>query len=406
MRSWLLLLTFGACGGGLPPLPAACEMPIQGTSVTFRLIAKTQGPAILVTSPPHDLRRFVIEQSGRILMLTDTGVAPTPFLDLSADAGGPVQCCGEQGLLGLAFHPNFATNHTFYVFYTTATTNVLARYKVSATNPDVADPASGEVMISIADFASNHNGGMLEFGKDGYLYIGTGDGGGGGDPMHNGQNPMALLGKLLRIDVDKPVNGKLYGIPAKNPFADGTAGAPEVYDMGLRNPWRWSVDRMTGDLWIGDVGQDTIEEMDVIPAGTPPGLNFGWNMYEGESCFSSPCDPAGKTMPSFTKTHDEGWCSMIAGQVYRGGCYPDIAGQHFFTDYCKHELWTGVRSGGSTTFQPVANVHYIDESGTHDGAPPTPSSLHDDARGELYMTTTDLPSTQINGGVWQLEAGP
>ena len=407
MRSTLLVLALGACGNSLPPLPPACETPVQGTSVTFRLIAKTQGPAILVTSPPHDLRRFVIEQSGRILLLGDGGgFAPTPFLDLSADAGGPVQCCGEQGLLGLAFHPNFATNHTFYVFYTTASANILARYQVSATNPDVADPATGTILISIPDFASNHNGGMLEFGKDGYLYIGTGDGGGGGDPMHNGQNAHALLGKLLRIDVDKPTAGKPYGIPSKNPFADGVAGAPEVYYMGLRNPWRWSFDRMTGDLWIGDVGQDRIEELDVIPAGTAPGLNFGWNMYEGEECYASPCDPGGKTMPAFTKTHDEGWCSMIAGQVYRGGCYPDLADQHFFTDYCKHELWTGTRTGTTTTFAPVASVHYIDGTGMHDGTPGTPSSLHDDARGELYLTTTDLPDTQINGGVWQLEAGP
>src|SRR5262245_22064712 len=184
----LALAVLGGCGGDdAPSLPPACAAPVNGTSITFREVARTRGAALLVTSPPNDIRRFVVEQDGRILLMTESGVSTTPFLDVS----DLIACCGEQGLLGLAFHPKFATNGQFFVFYTTSDANIVARYQVSATNRDVADPASGMIVLSIPDFASNHNGGMMEFGSDGLLYIGTGDGGGGGDPQHNGQNPNA-----------------------------------------------------------------------------------------------------------------------------------------------------------------------------------------------------------------------
>lgn len=348
--------------------------PVAGTNVSFRLVAETQGGALLVTSPPNDIRRFVVEQEGRIKLLADTGLSPAPFLDISNDDA--FACCGERGLLGLAFHPQFASNQTFFIYYTTSNANIVARYKVSPTDPNVADPASREIIVSIPDFASNHNGGMIEFGPDGKLYIATGDGGGGGDPQMTGQNPTALLGKILRLDVN-------------------TAGAaPEIYALGMRNPWRFSFDRMTGDLWVGDVGQNEVEELTMIPAGTKGPLNLGWNMYEGSRCFAGPCDPVNKVMPQFEGTQADGWCSIIGGEVYRGACYPDLVGTYFFTDYCKHRLYTAKKAGTAITFEPSID------------APANPSSLHADARGELFLTTTQVPGNTSRGGVYQLEVVP
>jgi glucose/arabinose dehydrogenase len=384
MRHPLLgLAILAACGSSesKPQLPAACDTPINGTSITFRFVAETQGAALLVTSPPDDIRRFVIEQEGRIKIITDTGLVT--FLDVSND----IAAGGEQGLLGLAFHPKYATNGTFFVFYTTSSANVVAKYQVSATDPNKADPATKQEILSIPDFAANHNGGMMEFGPDGLLYIGTGDGGGGGDPMKTAQDPTKRLGKILRLNVDM-------------------AGAmPENYILGMRNPWRWSFDRETGDLYIGDVGQDMVEEVDLVPAKTPAGTNLGWSMYEGTSCYTQPCDMTGKTMPQFTKTHSEGWCSVIGGQTYRGSCYPDIAGKYYFTDYCKHDLISGTKMGTSLATE-MPTVKYVDQNGTmHDGMPANPSSLHADARGELFLTVTEFTSTS-RGAVFHLEASP
>ena len=182
-------------------------------------------------------------------------------------------------------------------------------------------------------------------------------------------------------------------------------GAPEIFIMGLRNPWRWSFDRQTGDLWIGDVGQDNIEELTVIAAGTKGTTNLGWNMYEGAACFSGPCDPAGKTMPQFTMPHSDGWCSIIGGEVYRGTCYTDLVGKYIFTDYCAHSTVVASGTVGALTFETVSTT-YIDGSGMHAGTPATPSSLHGDARGELYMTTTECCGSSLRGGVWHVEAGP
>ena len=356
-------------------------MPVHGTSITFRYVAETQDAALLVTSPPDDVRRFVVEQQGRIKIITDTGLVT--FLDIGNDSD--FACCGEQGLLGLAFHPKYATNGRFFIFYTTSNKNIVAEYKVSATDPNAADPASKKMVLSIDDFASNHNGGMMEFGpKDGKLYIGTGDGGGGGDPNQNGQNPTAQLGKILRLDVD-------------------AAGAtPENYIIGVRNPWRWSFDRETGDLYIGDVGQNLIEEVDFVPAGTPAGMNLGWNMYEASGCYAPPCDATGKTMPVYERTHNDGWCSVIGGQVYRGSCYPDIVGRYYFTDYCAHELISAVKMGTTLGGFEGPTTNWIDKDGVmHAGVPDGPSSLHADARGELFLTRTGT-----RGGVYHLEAGP
>jgi glucose/arabinose dehydrogenase len=416
MRYVALIAILCACGdsGGqtdaridAPPFdgPLAACVPSAGTRITWRFIAATQGPAVIAVSPPADPRVFVVEQEGRIRIVGD-GSLSDPFLDIS----DRIACCGEQGLLGLVFHPQYATNGTFYVFYTTSDANVLARYHVSATDRDKADPASGEVLLSIPDFATNHNGGMLEFGPDGYLYVTTGDGGGGGDPHLNGQNTHALLAKMLRLDVD---HGTPYGIPATNPFADGVAGAPEVYDYGLRNAWRWAFDKQTGDLWIGDVGQGAVEELDLVPAGAAAGQNFGWSTYEGSSCFNTgngngPCSTAGLTMPQFEATHaGDGWCAIIGGDVYRGQCFPDLAGTYLFTDYCKGELRTATKTGAATIdVKAPSGVTFVEGGTSHPGSPGTPSSLHAAANGEMYLTTTSCCGTSSTGGIYRLEASP
>jgi len=390
----------GACGGGksdtpidAPRLPA-CETPITGSTISIREVGQVEDAAMIVVSPPLDLRRFVVERVGTIRIYENDQLLPEPFIDLSES----IRSGGEQGLLGLAFHPQYQTNGQFFVYYTTSTANVVARCTVSSDNPNRANPTCTTV-LSIPDFAGNHNGGMMEFGRDGYLYIGTGDGGGGGDPNQNGQSlvdgdktpdSVALLGKMLRIDVDNKAPGKEYGIPADNPFAQG-GGAPEIFLIGLRNPWRWSFDKETGDLWIGDVGQGEIEELTVLRAGDQAGKNLGWNMYEGSKCFASPCDPTNMTMPQDERSHGDGWISIIAGEVYRGTCYPDLVGWHFYTDHASNVvgLW-------KARLQSDGSLEIVD---TGVDLPGGVASIHADARGELFITT-------IGGSIHHIEAGP
>ncbi len=409
MHRLALIVVLGACGGkseeppqGLPK----CAAPVAGTTITMKKLGTVTGGALLATSPPNDLRLFVLEQRGAIRIFNLETLLPDPFLDISADANGPVLAGGEQGLLGLAFHPQYAKNGTFFVDYTTnkggnGLRDVVARCQVSAANPDKADAASCVEILSIPDFAPNHNGGMIEFGaKDNYLYIGTGDGGGGGDPQRTAQNKNALLGKILRIDVDKRENGKEYGIPSDNPFAGG-GGAPEVFIYGVRNPWRFSFDRETGDLWIGDVGQGVTEELTVLKPAQQKGANLGWSIYEGNNCCmtqgdkctqsgtQAACDTTGLIFPQDSRTHGDGWVSIITGQTYRGTCYPDIVGWHFYTDYGKGGLVKARLASDGT-------LEIVDLPGSFPGSP---ASVHADARGELYETTT-------SGDVYHLEAGP
>jgi glucose/arabinose dehydrogenase len=406
-----LVVLLAACGGKAgadaaigsgsdAPLPVACTTPISGTNITMRRIANIAAPAMLVTSPPDDPRLFVVAQTGQIwILLPDGSLVPHPFLDIAFDAPGPVQFGGEQGLLGLAFHPAYATNGQFYTFYTkgsgSSRRDVLITCKVSA-DPLVADRASCREMMSIPDFASNHNGGMLEFGSDGYLYISTGDGGGGGDPHRNGQalvdggdlDSVALLAKILRIDVDKPADGKLYGIPPDNPFAAG-GGAPEIWILGTRNEWRWTFDRETGDMWLADVGQNEWEELTVLRPAQQKGANLGWSVFEGTHCFREPCDATGMVMPQFERHHSTGWASIIGGQVYRGTCYSDLVGWYFFTDYEKHGLAKARLLADDT----------LEVEELPGNWPAVPASIHAGANGELYETDT-------NGNVFHLEAGP
>jgi len=372
-----------------------CDTPVFGRTVEMRLVARVTDTATLVTSPPRDSRLFVLQQTGAIRVIENGVVLREPFLDLSADAGGPVICCNELGLLGLAFHPQYATNGLFFVTYTARLTgdplneqrDVLARCSVSATDPNRADPASCVDVISIPDVAANHNGGMIEFGNDGFLYWGTGDGGtgGAGNPqaLVDGTptpNTKALLGKILRLDVDHKAPGREYSIPPGNPFAAG-GGRPEIFIMGLRNPWRWSFDRGTGDMWIGDVGQKQVEELDVLRPHQQAGANLGWSVWEGSLCYagSDACARVPSVFPQDERLHSDGWTSIIGGQVYRGACFPDLQGTYFYTDYDDQgRLATATLDDDDTlTITDLPNTY-----------PPNGASLHEDAAGELYETDT------------------
>ena len=274
-------------------------------------------------------RLFVVEQSGVIRVLRDSGVNPLPFLDIR----GKIRSGGERGLLGLAFPPGFQEKQYFYLNYTNlAGDTVVARYRVTG-DPDVADPTSETVVLTFNQPFGNHNGGQLRFGPDGYLYIGTGDGGSGFDPFNNGQTPGKLLGKMLRIDVESDLGQ--YQIPPDNPFLADAAFRPEIWGLGLRNPWRYSFDRDTGDLWIADVGQNRAEEIDFQPASSQGGENYGWSVMEGLRCVNAGCSMAGLTLPVHEYSHTGGDCggSVTGGHVYRGNRSPGLRGTYIYGDF-------------------------------------------------------------------------
>ena len=275
-------------------------------------------------SPPRDCALYVLEQAGRIRIVRGGALLATPFLDIVSRVGSG----GERGLLGLAFHPQYATNGRFFVNYTDRGGDThVSEFRVSS-NPDGADPGGERQLLMVDQPFANHNGGGLAFGNDGMLYIGLGDGGSAGDPFGNGQNRDTLLGKMLRIDVDR---GTPYAVPSDNPFV-GTAGTrPEIWAYGLRNPWRFAFDRVTGEMLIGDVGQNLVEEVDLGQRGG----NYGWNTWEGSSCFrsSTGCPTAGFAFPLVEYRHNEG-CSVTGGVVYRGAFMPGYAGTYFYADLC------------------------------------------------------------------------
>ncbi|GGD18244.1 PQQ-dependent sugar dehydrogenase [Flavobacterium orientale] len=311
-----------------------------------------------------DSRLFVVQRGGAIRILNANGtINATNFLTIPSTT---VLAGGERGLLGLAFHPNYATNGYFYVNYTRVGdgATVIARYSVNTTDANIANPASAQILLTVSQPYSNHNGGSLAFGPDGYLYIGMGDGGSGGDPQNYAQNINSLLGKMLRIDVD---NGTPYSIPAGNPFAGATPGADEIWAVGVRNPWKFSFDRNTGDLWIADVGQNSVEEINkALP--TEAGLNYGWKCYEGNSVFSTVgCGPiANYKFPIATYPYGGGYCSVTGGYSYTGLLYPNFQNKYFFADYCANRIgwiptsggtitWTAPFSGGLATFGEDVN---------------------------------------------------
>jgi glucose/arabinose dehydrogenase len=290
----------------------------------------------------------------------------------------------EQGLLGIEFSPD---GGTLYVSYSLAPDGD-SRVDAYTMAGDEVDTGSRRELLAVEQPYANHNGGDLAIGPDGYLYIGLGDGGSGGDPEGNGQDTQVLLGKILRVDPDRPADGKEYGIPADNPFADGADGAPEVWLYGVRNPWRFSFDAETGDLWIADVGQESIEEIDLLPAadGGGKGANLGWNEMEGAHPFEDGTNPDGGVLPLFEFDHGDGGCAVTGGVVYRGTAIPELAGAYLFTDYCDGRL-RGVRAGDGQ----VVEEHTFDAEGTE------LVSFGEDAEGEVYVLSLD-------GTIYRVEA--
>jgi glucose/arabinose dehydrogenase len=328
-------------------------------------------PTDVVVARDGSNRVFVTEKAGRIRVIDGSGVLPTPFLDISSLVGSGGS---EQGLLGLAFSPHYAQNGRFFVNYTdTHGDSVVARYQVSE-DPNAADPASAAQILFVGQPAANHNGGDLVFGPDGYLYIGFGDGGGGGDTYGNSQRGDVLLAKMLRLDVE---GGDPYAIPPDNPFVNTPGMRPEIWAWGLRNPWRYSFDRQTGDLYIADVGQNAYEEIDFQPAGQG-GQNYGWNIMEGLHCFRGQnCQQSGLTLPIAEYDHGQG-CSVTGGSVYRGSQQPALNGLYLYADYCSGRYWAAWRSeDGAWQTQVVANTQ------TH------PSSFGEDESGELFVADLD-----------------
>ncbi len=294
-------------------------------------------------------------------ILQGGSLLPTPYLDITDRVGAD---SSERGLLGLAFDPQYKQNGFFYVNYTDLNGNtVIARFKVTA-DPNLADPASEKKLLGVQQPFANHNGGSVVFGPDGFLYLGLGDGGSAGDPYGNGQSTNTLLGKILRIDVE---HGDPYAIPPGNPFANG-GGKPEIWAYGLRNPWRFSFDPATGDMYIGDVGQDTWEEIDYLPAGSPGGTNFGWNQMEGLHPYKG-SNSAAFTAPVINYSHAEGGCSVTGGYVYRGKALPAWDGVYFYGDYCSGKIWGLLKSGSGWQSQHLFDTGLsistfgVDESG-------------------------------------------
>jgi glucose/arabinose dehydrogenase len=352
-----------------------------GTPLTTVRVANGLSKPLFAGAPPGDLQRvFIEEQTGRIKILKGGAVLSTPFLDIHTKI---TTAGNEQGLLGLAFHPNYAQNGFFYVNYTRAGdgATVVERYHVSA-DPDVADPTSAFVIITIAQPFENHNGGMLGFGpNDGYLYMGMGDGGSANDPNNNAQNPAVLLGKMLRIDVD---GGSPYVSPPSNPFFGPGDPRDEIWALGTRNPWRWSFDRLTGDLWIADVGQDAHEEIDFQPASSGGGENYGWRCMEGFSCTGltgCTCNGPALTLPIYDYPHGAE-CSVTGGYVYRGCAVPDLQGTYFFADYCSAKIWS-LRYDGTTITEFTDRTAELDPPGGETINSVT--SFGEDGLGEMYI---------------------
>jgi len=303
----------------------------------------TRPTAIASLPSTTDKRLFVTEAAGQVRVITpDAQLANAPLLDIRSRVLDNGQ---EMGLLGLAFHPKFASNSYMYVDYVNKSQEtIIARYTVDQKTFS-ADPATEKILLKIKQPYVNHNGGALVFGPNGYLYIGMGDGGSAGDPENRAQNRQEFLGKILRIDVD---HGDPYSIPKDNPFAEGKGGKPEIWALGLRNPWRISFDSKTGDMYIADVGQDKYEEVDFEKTGTAGGQNYGWRCKEGLHDFNTSSCTASAilTDPAFEYTHDENRCSITGGYVYRGSKYPSLAGKYFYADYCSGQLYYAEQVGG------------------------------------------------------------
>jgi glucose/arabinose dehydrogenase len=371
----------GGPSASLPASSPAAAFDATAVSITLKAWAKVPGGPLAIVSPPDGSGRlFVASKDGTAWVVRDGVTGSTPLLDLR----GKVSTGGEQGLLGIAVHPGFPADPRVFVDYTDESGDtVVASYAIDPGTPGVLDPASRRVILHVDQPYANHNGGALAFGPDGKLYVSLGDGGSGGDPQGNGQSLETLLGKILRIDVDVPPRGSDgYAIPPDNPFVDTADADPEIWLYGLRNPWRIAFDRATGDLWIGDVGQNAWEEVDVVRAGQR-GLNFGWNRLEGSHCYNG-CDRTGVTMPVAEYSHAEGGCTVIGGAVYRGAAYPILQGGYVFADYCSGRIF----AVSAATDGPTNPVR-VGTAG--DGL----AAFGEDAAGELYAANLDGTIYQV-----------
>lgn len=347
---------------------AAAVWSAPKVSIALQQIASGLDEPVYLTAPPGDQRLFVVEQAGRIVIIRNGAVLSRAFLDIRKKVGSG----WERGLLSVAFHPQYGTNGFLFVNYTDkhGDTNI-ERYTVSR-DPDVADPASVKPILKIDQPYSNHNGGMNQFGPDGMLYVGMGDGGSQLDPHGNGQSTNVLLGKLLRLNVDR---GDPYSTPAANPYARG-GGRPEIWAIGLRNPWRFAFDLKDGNLYIADVGQDRYEEVDVVPMHRA-GVNYGWSVMEGFSCLrGSSCTQTGLQRPALVYGHSDG-CSITGGFVYRGSKIPALDGHYFYADYCREWLRSFKYLNGRVTEQTEWPVGKVEAT----------SSFGVDAAGELYVVS-------------------
>jgi glucose/arabinose dehydrogenase len=354
--------------------------PPQGLDLVLVEVASGLSRPVHVAAPAGDDRLFIVEKKGTVRILRDGRVEPTPFLDI----GDLVTGGNEQGLLSIAFHPSFDQNGLFFIDYTDGSGDTrVVRYAVGA-DPDRADAGSASLVLEVPQPRSNHNGGHILFGPDGMLYVALGDGGGAGDTFHTGQDRTSLLGTILRLDVD---SGTPYAIPPDNPYAGHASFRPEIWAWGLRNPWRLDIDVATGLLYIADVGQNRIEEVDMAPLGAG-GLNYGWSLMEGTECFGGgSCDSSGLEPPVLEYGHDQG-CSVTGGVVYRGEAIPDLQGHYVYSDYCSDWIrsfrWmsgelTDVTEWGATASRVT--------------------SYGRDGFGEVYLTTD-------GGQVYRIEAAP
>lgn len=356
IRAWLSIAIIFSCHTLVWALAASPSPPQSPIGMVPVIVKGLEQPVFLTHAGDKSGRLFVLEQAGRIRIIQNGKLQPTPLLDWSSH----IRSGGERGLLGLAFHPNFSKNQLLFINYTRAGdgATVVAKIQLSATSPP-----KETILMVIPQPYSNHNGGMIAFGPDGFLYIGTGDGGSGGDPENRGQNPLTLLGKILRIDIDK---GNPYSIPPNNPVLSNQS-PPEIFALGFRNPWRFSFDKMTGELWVGDVGQSHWEEIDRVVLGK----NYGWRIMEGTHCFrpQSQCSRQGLILPEGEYPHTGSRCSITGGYVYRGKTIPMLLGHYIFGDYCSGEILQ-LTKGQITVLHSTAQQI---------------SSFGEDEEGELYV---------------------
>ena len=377
---FVLAVLWVSCGGGYssPTTPAPNPIPQPSTpSVKLTsLVTGLSGPVDLQIADDNSGRMFVVEQAGRVRIISNGAVLPTSFLDISSmvSPGG-----GELGLLGITFHPDFAHNPRFYVNYTQtlggAIQSIIAEFQVSAGDANRADPSTQRILLTVSQPFANHKAGQLAFGGDNFLYFGLGDGGSSGDPNGNGQNTQTLLGKILRIDVDHPPSGQAYGIPADNLFANGVGGLPEIYAFGFRNPWRFAFDKPSGHFYVADVGQNNWEEIDLVDDPVNHGGNFGWNVMEGNHCYhpATGCRMDGIVLPIFEYEHSNGNLAVIGGYVYHGTAVSGLQGMYVFGDLSGKVWALQHNAGGSWT-----------QSNLLTGAFQL-ASFGQDASGELYV---------------------